>query len=125
PPPPRSGEGHWRPPRAVEAFRAFCLPDPRDWRHPESSPLLAPDADLRGLPPALVLAAGCDPLRDEGRAYADRLRGLGVPVDYRLEPEMIHGCLSLFNSALYPDASRRVEPVLQALTGAIPAALPS
>ena len=68
------------------------------------------------------MTPGCDPLRDEGRAYADRLRAVGVPVEYRLEPEMIHGCLNLFNSALYPDASRRVEPVLRALADAIRAA---
>jgi len=47
------------------------------------------------------------PLRDEGAAFAERLRSLGVPVDYRLEPEMTHGCLNLFNNALYPEASRR------------------
>jgi acetyl esterase len=117
------GQGHWLTIKAVETFRSFYLPDLRDWRRPETSPLLAPNEDLRLLPPALVMTPGCDPLRDEGRAYADRLRGLGIPVDYRLEPEMIHGCLSLFNSALYPDASRRVEPVLAALTDAIRGAL--
>src|SRR5262249_196662 len=87
------GQGHWLTIKAVETFRRFYLPDPRDWRRPEASPLLAPDEDLRLLPPALVMTSGCDPLRDEGRAYADRLRGLGVPVDYRLAPERIHGAL--------------------------------
>jgi hypothetical protein len=43
-----------------------------------------------------------------------------VPVAARqLEPELIHAGLSLFNSAFYPDASRRVEPVLDALAQAI------
>jgi len=117
------GQGYWLTTRAVETFRSFYLPDPQTWRHPEASPLRAPDDDLRLLPPALVMTAGCDPLCDEGQAYADRLAALGVPVDYRLEPEMIHACLSLFNSALYPDASRRVEPVLEALAGGIRGAL--
>jgi acetyl esterase len=117
------GRDHLLTTRAVETFRRFYLPDAPRWRDPEVSPLLAPDADLRLLPPALVMTAGCDPLRDEGEAYAERLRALGVPVEYRLEPEMTHGCLNLFNSALYPDASRRVEPVLDALGQAIRAAL--
>jgi acetyl esterase len=117
------GEGHWLTTRAAETFRGFYLPDPRDWRRPEASPLLAADDDLRRLPPALVLTAGCDPLRDEGHAYAERLRALGVPVEYRLEPELIHAGLSLLNSAFYPDASRRVEPVVSALARAIRAAL--
>jgi acetyl esterase len=117
------GQGYWLTTEAVEKFRSYYLPDPRDWSRPEASPLLAPDEDLRLLPPTLVLTAGCDPLRDEGQAYADRLRGLGVPVEYRLEPELIHAGLSLFNSALYPDASRRMEPVLDGLAQAIRAAL--
>jgi acetyl esterase len=117
------GEGHLLTTRAVEAFRDFYLPDPRDWPRPEVSPLLAPDDDLRLLPPALVMTAGCDVLRDEGQAYADRLAGLGVPVRYWLEPELTHGCFNLFNSALYPDASRRVEPVVSALAAAIGTAL--
>jgi acetyl esterase len=117
------GEDFWLTTRAVEAFRGFYLPDPRLWSHPDASPLLAPDEALRGLPPALVWSAGCDPLRDEGKAYADRLAALGVEVEYRLEPEMIHACLNLFNSALYPDASRRVAPVLDGLARAIGVAL--
>jgi acetyl esterase len=87
------------------------------------SPLLAADDDLRLLPPALVLTAGCDVLRDEGRAYADRLGALGVEVEYRLEPELIHAGLSLFNSPLYPDASRRLEPLLADSADTIRAAL--
>jgi acetyl esterase len=117
------GQGHWLTTRAVERFRSFYLPDPAAWRHPEASPLLAAAADLKLLPPALILTAGCDLLRDEGQEYAERLRALGVPVEYRLEPEMIHGYLSLFNNALFADVSRRVEPRLDALIEAIRAAL--
>jgi acetyl esterase len=113
------GRGHWLTTEAVEKFRSYYLPDPRDWRNPEASPMLVSDEDARRLPVTLVMTAGCDPLRDDGQAYADRLRGLGVPVDHRLEPELIHAALNLFNSALYPDASRRVEPVLDALAEAI------
>jgi acetyl esterase len=113
------GRGYWLTTRAVETFRDFYLPVPSLWRHPDASPLLAPDKDLRLLPPALIMTAGCDVLRDEGRAYADRLEALGVPVVYRLEPELIHASLNLFNSPFYPDASRRVEPVVESLARAI------
>jgi acetyl esterase len=69
------------------------------------------------------MTAGCDVLRDEGQAYADRLATLGVAVVHQLEPELIHAGLNLFNSPFYPDASRRVEPVVESLAHAIGAAL--
>ena len=70
-------------------FIAHYLPSgdqARDWR---ASPLRAPS--LAGLPPALIITAGFDPLRDEGEMFAGRLRDAGNMVDYVCYGGMVHG----------------------------------
>jgi len=72
-------------------FFSQYLPRERDRAEPRAAPLRA--ADLGDLPPAVIAVAGHDPLRDEGVAYAERLRAAGVPVT-RLEfPALPHGFL--------------------------------
>lgn len=62
---------------------------------PRLSPLYASDAALAGMAPAFVITAEFDPLRDEGEAYAGRLRGLGVDVVHRRFDGQIHGFYSM------------------------------
>jgi acetyl esterase len=79
--------------RDMEWFRSLYLSDIAAESHdPRVSPIAA--ADLSGLPPALIVTAGCDVLRDEGRAYADRLRAADVPVEYRCFDGTIHAFMS-------------------------------
>ena len=70
-------------------FRDVYLRDSSDQDDFRASPLLA--SDFSKLPPALVLTAGFDPLRDEGRAYADALSAAGNQVQYVCFERQIHG----------------------------------
>jgi acetyl esterase len=83
------GEGYWLTRAAMDWFRRHYVPDEVPHHDPEVSPLHR--ADLSGMPPAVVLAAACDVLADEGRAYADRLADAGTDVRYRAWDRVIHG----------------------------------
>ena len=69
----------------------------------KTAPIVSPliEDNLCGLPPAYVLTAGLDPLRKEGRAYADKMKAVGVHVDYHHEKTMPHGFLN-FARAFQP-----------------------
>ncbi len=109
------GKDHLLTRNAVEKFREFYLPNSSDWTHPDASPLLA--EDLSGMPPTLLIGGGCDPLRDEGQAYAQKLREHGKNVVYRLEPQLPHAFLNLYN--FEPTCSPYVEGVLGYAAGVI------
>lgn len=70
-------------------FRDHYLADNKDWKNPYVSPLLADN--LSGLPPAVIITAGFDVLREEGEAYAGRLKEAGVSVRLKRFSEMVHG----------------------------------
>jgi acetyl esterase len=70
-------------------FVNLYLRDEKDKTDVRASPLLC--TDFTGLPPAFVLLAAYDPLRDEGREYAEKLNAAGVPVRVSLYPGMYHG----------------------------------
>jgi acetyl esterase len=86
-------EGYMLTRDAVLWFKGNYLRGPEDERDWRASPLRADD--LAGLPPAYVITAGFDPLLDEGRAYADRLRAAGVKVTYECIAGMIHGFVTM------------------------------
>jgi acetyl esterase len=86
-------EGYGLTRAAMQWFRDLYLASPDQARHPDASPLLAPD--LAHLPPTLILTAEFDPLRDEGEAYARRLEQAGVAVTHTRYPGMIHAFIAM------------------------------
>ena len=87
------GDGYFLTQELIDWFWKAYIPAGTDLTDLRLSPLLA--ADVAGLPPAFVLTAGYDPLRDEGRAYANRLIDAGVKTTYVNYPGTIHGFFSL------------------------------
>ena len=81
--------------RGMIWFWDHYAPDVTDRSHPHASPLLA--ADHSGLPPAYLLIAEFDPLRDEGLAYAAKLEAAGVPVTVRRFDDQLHAFFGMVN----------------------------
>jgi acetyl esterase len=90
-----NGEGYFLTLADMEWFDGHYMNSDVHARNPYAAPMQA--CDLGDLPPATVITAGFDPLRDEGRAYADRLAEEGTPVTHRNYEGMIHGFFSMLD----------------------------
>jgi acetyl esterase len=105
----------------IEAMRACAVLlspggdlDRADWAGPRLSPMRQ---SLARMPPALITAAGFDPLRDQAYAYAAALRRAGVPASVWLEPSLIHGFADF--AGVVPEARRAVDRLAARLRTAL------
>jgi acetyl esterase len=90
----------------MDWFLGHYVPNDDDRRDPRASPWF--DPDVRGAPPACIVTAGFDPLRDEGEAYARKLRDAGVPVALERHTALFHGFISVCGGL-----SHALPPVLE------------
>ena len=109
-----NGSGYLLDADAINWFMENYMGD-ADLRQPDASPLFVDD--LSGLPPAFVLTAEFDPLRDEGEAYADRLREAGVQVAASRYDGMIHGFYGL--DSMFDSATKATSETVTALRDAL------
>jgi acetyl esterase len=110
-----NGDGYFLTESDMRWFYAQYIPDGKG-----SAPELdLARADVRGVAPAIVATAEFDPLRDEGAAYADRLRDAGVPVRYVPGPGLIHGYAAFLGAVDAADAT--VSEALETFAGLLSA----
>jgi acetyl esterase len=86
------GSSHFLTRELMDYFFEMYLTSPAERRLPQVSPIYA---EVRGLPPAMVMTAECDPLRDQGEAYGRKLQAAGVAVELKRYAGMIHPFVSL------------------------------
>ncbi len=110
-----NGEGYMLTAESMRWFMGHYVRPGTDLRDADVSPLFA--EDLSGLPPALVVTAEFDPLRDEGEAYAAALERAKVPVTLRSYAGMIHGFFS--SGAIFDAGKKAVDEASRALDAAL------
>jgi acetyl esterase/lipase len=110
-------EGHFLTGERMAFYWKCYVPEP----HVQESPyVLASKADtLRGLPPATIVLAQCDPLFDQGVRYAERLRSDGVPAEVRVYDGMIHAFFSF--TGLFPQGREAVTAAARTVGAALSA----
>jgi acetyl esterase len=111
----RFADGYFLTRETIDWFDGHYLPAGTDRHDERVSPLLAPPP--KNVAPALVVTAGFDPLKDEGREYAEALKAAGVPVRHIDYPDQIHGFVSFtafsgVADAAIADAARAVADAL-------------
>ncbi|MGZ5335234.1 MAG: alpha/beta hydrolase [Solirubrobacterales bacterium] len=108
-------EGFYLTESQMDWYRGHYLARAEDAADPGASPLL--EADLSGAPPAHLVTAGFDVLRDEGEAYVARLRDAGVAVTHTREPGMIHAFINAvgISPASRAGVRRMAQPLRAAL----------
>ncbi len=105
------GDGHFLTRAGMKWFWSHYLAEPQDGLHPLASPMeMNP---LTGLPPAMIITAECDPLRDQGEAYAARLQEAAVPVLLKRYDGAIHGFFQM--GATVDAAAQALADAAQAL----------
>ncbi|MFI5776798.1 alpha/beta hydrolase fold domain-containing protein [Nocardia sp. NPDC051570] len=112
-----NAEGYYLTATHLRWFEQQYLNSPAEAAHPDVSPLRA--ESLADLPPALVLTAEYDPLRDEGEAYAARLAEAGVPVRVYRADGLFHCFLAMID--FLPGAREAAETVCAAVRSAVAA----
>jgi acetyl esterase len=115
------GEGYGLERSGIEAFQADYLPNLGDRELPYASPLLAPD--LSGLPPAHIVTAELDPLRDSGEAYGRRLQEAGVRTTVHRFTGQTHGSSGIWH--LWPPARDWLDEVVDAIRATSASRCPS
>lgn len=108
-------EGYFLSKAATDWYLDHYMQPGSDLRDLRASPLFADD--LSGLPPALVITCGFDPLRDEGKAYADKMRAAGVEVESVCFEGQMHGVLML--GAALRDGARMLDLTANRLKAAL------
>lgn len=99
-------KGYFLERQAMDWFFDAYVPKGHDLKDPKLAPFWG---DVHGLPPAYVITAGFDPLKDEGKQYADKMAAAGVAVTYKDYPAMVHGFFNM--SGIVPQAREAIHEV--------------